>query len=235
MTSQVATSFATKQLSVSSIPSSAFSSDAGVCPVCQAVFKVVGSSGVVRKHGHGHGRSPCSGSGKPPLAPSFIIIDTSANHNNGLLLTPDSTASQFGISNPFRPTLRRIPGGARQKCAQAFETRLRALLASPTDLGYWRGVLQFADCLSQPSRGGKRHNLTTQIATQIDRVTQPSQSQLLSHRRSQLEAEVRVRVIKGLRASAKLQEGDIRGGGTLPLLRRDTCTTNSRDSTSTPC
>ena len=91
----------TSQLNVSSIPSSASSSDAGVCPVCQAVFKVVGSSGVVRKHGHGHGRPPCSGSGKPPLAPPSTTVDTSANHINDSVLTLDFTASQFC---PFKPT-----------------------------------------------------------------------------------------------------------------------------------
>ena len=126
----------------------------------------------------------------------------------------------FTLDVPCRATLRRIPRGARQRAAQTLDTRLRALLAAPTDLTLWREALRFADCLSQPARGGKRHNLTSQLLTQFDRVAKglsptptscgdsgprPPRAKQGGHRGGG-EDEVVV-----ARASAKLQEGDIRG------------------------
>ena len=194
------------------------SNDVGICSVCAANYKIVGSSGLVRKHGHGHGRQPCLGSGKLiPRATQPSSSNVSVDQSIDPALIPDAT--EFDISAPFKPTLRRIPRGARQKCAQAFNSRLRALLSAPSDLSCWKGVLQFAECLSQPNRGGKRHNLTSQVSTQIDRVvkglavqgtvttdssSQPSQGQSRKAKVTGTDGYVR-------RVSAKLQEGDIKG------------------------
>jgi hypothetical protein len=86
-------------------------------------------------------------------------------------------------------------------------------------LSCWRRVLQFADCLSQPSRGGKRQNLTTQVSVQIDRVASGHTVQTTTDPESSTQpSRGRGKVDKGIgadsavrRASAKLQEGDIRG------------------------
>ena len=195
----------------------------GACTVCGALVKIVTSTGVLYRHGHGHGRFPCAGSGLPPQAPAPPILDAS-----GDLFEDDPTpnggvaANDFVLLAPHRATLRRIPRGARQKAAQAFETRIRAVVAAPVDLSRWSEALNFANCLSQPARGGKRHNLTNQLTTQIDRAVKglsstqadpPSQDSSAHHQRGRRggtragdEDDAAVS-----RASAKLQEGDIRG------------------------
>src|SRR5271170_4809185 len=190
----------------------------GSCSVCGATVKLV-SSGAAYRHGHGHGRPACPGSGQPPRAPLIDNLDASANlfeadtSTNG-----SSSAITFGLRPPGRSTLRRVPQGARQRAAQALGARLQALLAAPEDLDRWREALQFADCLAQPLRGGKRHNLTTQIVTQIDRTARgmgpalddsqapDSGGNAQRKRKVRDEQDGAVR-----RASAKLQEGDIRG------------------------
>ena len=107
----------------------------------------------------------------------------------------------------------------------ALETCLRALLATPDDLNRWRDVIQFASCISQPPRGGKRHNLTTQIVSQIDRATRsrctnPGNLSSTADNRAPPAPQKKARGGPGgmdmdeaavHRASAKLQEGDIRG------------------------
>ena len=65
-----------------------------------------------------------------------------------------AAAPVFAIQPPHRTTLRRIPQGARQRAAQVLNTRLRALLTAPDDVNRWRDIVQYADCLSQPARGG---------------------------------------------------------------------------------
>ena len=104
----------------------------GCCPVCGATIKLVASSGAVYRHGHGHGRPACAGSGQPPVAPPPVILDASAD----LFDDPPDPPAQggavqqgFRIDAPIRPALRRIPQGARQRASQAFTTRLRALLS----------------------------------------------------------------------------------------------------------
>src|SRR5277367_3746580 len=190
----------------------------GSCSVCGSTVKLV-SSGAAYRHGHGHGRPACPGSGQPPRAPLIDNLDASADLFEADTSTNGSNlAITFGLRPPGRSTLRRVPQGARQRAAQAFGARLQALLAAPEDLDRWREALQFADCLAQPLRGGKRHNLTTQIVTQIDRTARgmgpalddsqapDSGGNAQRKRKVRDEQDGAVR-----RASAKLQEGDIRG------------------------
>jgi len=190
----------------------------GSCSVCGATVKLV-SSGAAYRHWHGHGRPACLGSGQPPRAPLVDILDASADlFEADTSANGSSPAVTFGLRPPGRSTLRRVPQGARQRAAQALRARLQALLAAPEDLDRWREALQFADCLAQPPRGGKRHNLTTQIVTQIDRTARgigpalddsqapDSGGNAQQKRKVRDEQDGAVR-----RASAKLQEGDIRG------------------------
>ena len=127
------------------------SRDIGLCIVCGASFKINPASGLLHKHGHGRGRPPCQGSGQLPRAATSTDPITSAVPGSSSSATAE-LSPPFSIRNPSKPTL----------------NRLRALLASPDDLDCWDRVVHFADCLSQPSRGGKHHNLTSQIMTQID-------------------------------------------------------------------
>ena len=129
-------------------------------------------TGVVRKHGHGHNRPYCAGSGSLPVRisshnpdPSLAYLDVTDDTLGVTVETGSGRTLDFNLSSPSRPTIRRIPRGSRSKAAQAFESRLRTLLSSPDDLGCWRNLLSFADCLSQPVRGGKRQTLTSQISS----------------------------------------------------------------------
>ena len=192
----------------------------GCCAVCGATVKLVASTGAIHRHGHGHGRPACAGSGRLPQAPPPPALDASADLFDDSPVPPTQGGAStlgFVIDAPSRATLRRIPQGARQRASQAFATRLRALLSSPDDLGRWRDALQFGECLSQPARGGKRYNLTTQIVNQIDRAVKGQGSAPMepaaapTHRPGGTRkiADEEDKVVS--RASAKLQEGDIRG------------------------
>jgi len=147
----------------------------GICSECGASVKIITSTGVLFRHGHGYGRLGCSDSGQPPLSVLPRPLDAAVDLFN---VEPDpqsaESTSDFVFLPPGRATLKRIPRGARQKAALSLELRLRALLAAPMSLDNWRDLLQFASSLSQPQRGGKRNNLTTQIVSQIDRCGTPS-------------------------------------------------------------
>src|SRR5206468_3713987 len=82
------------------------------------------------------------------------------------------TVHLSAINIPSRPTLRRIPKGVRAKAASLFETRLRTVWTYPNEVRCWNDLFLFTDCLTQPSRGSRRQNLTSLIATQIDRAAQ---------------------------------------------------------------
>src|SRR5688572_22288034 len=83
----------------------------GTCSVCGAAFKLVASTGVLRKHGHCNDRQPCAGSGRPPVIPSAPELDASVD----LFLSPHSSpspptlhsvnSSVFNLSCPSRPTI----------------------------------------------------------------------------------------------------------------------------------
>jgi len=102
---------------------------AGICEVCQLSFCVVGSSGVLRKHGWGQGRQTCTGSGLIPLA-QVVSPETSP---------PSFTTDAHTI--PPRPPinslfdfpvvqgviLKRIP----KACRLLFERCLRDVIDAP--------------------------------------------------------------------------------------------------------
>ena len=197
---------------------------AGLCSVCGALFKLVPSSGVLRRHGHGHGRPPCQGSGAPPATqpPPPSLDNTSGDlfeDSLSSLTTPSTiTPPALDFRRPPRATLKRIPRGARQGAARLFEKRLNAVSRRPDDRGAWRDLLQFGGCLAQPLRGGKRNNLTSSILAQIDRVDrgQPAQEEgpggiyrqgrkVRHHGADDLDREA------ARRASMKLDAGDVRG------------------------
>ena len=166
--------------SQSTVPSSQSSStrgQSGVCSECGATFKLVQASGFVWKHGHGHGRPFCLASDRLPASHSIPDLSSSADRlDSSQASSLDASQrdallnAEFTLPSSPRQTLRRIPRGVRQKAALTFENCLRKVLATPDDLGSWRSLFQFAECLSQPVRGGKRQNLTSQISSQIDRV-----------------------------------------------------------------
>ena len=181
--------------------------------------------GELWKHGHGVGQTECPGSHRLPQPNSTSSLGQASDLDQPVVIHdslsgPDCVRG-FEFPAPSRPTLRRIPHGARLKAAAALESRLRSVITSSGDLDCWTRLLCFAECLSQPTRGGKRFNLTTRIVTQIDqsqgrqspnvpvqnylsRVFTPKCRDRKANEESEEELLVR-------RASSKLQEGDISG------------------------
>lgn len=171
-------------------------------------------------HGHGHGRPACQGSGQPPMG-GFDIQRARPAGDTSVDPLLDSSRQDlegglgFELRPPTRHTLKRIPRGARQKAAQGLDRCIRAVVSTPLDLDAWRNLLQFADCLSQPIRGGKRNNLTTQVVSQIDNIgartsfTQSDSQEFQEQRRGQGVRQGDAGIAH--RASMKLQDGDIRG------------------------
>jgi hypothetical protein len=196
---------------------SVLSHRSGICLECGAPVKITATTGVLYRHGHGHGRPACPGSGQPPesILPQSLNAAADSSFVEPVSQRADTTGD-FVIRPPSRATLKRIPRGARQKAALSLESHLRALLAAPTSLDNWMNVLQFASSLSQPQRGGKRHNLTSQIVSQIvgygnppSGMPQAAPTQSRKMRQTEWDKGGDDSAVR--RASVKLQEGDIRG------------------------
>src|SRR5258708_20887927 len=105
----------------------------GVCTVCDQVFTLVPSSGVLRRHGYGGSYPPCPGSGQLPVggSPSH---DSSGVLDDGMCCSPDTSmfpdsvldTSQeiFSISPIEVNLIKHIPRAARQRAAIVFESCL---------------------------------------------------------------------------------------------------------------
>ena len=66
------------------------------------------------------------------------------------------------------PTWNRVPKGAQQSLAEFFQKLLTELLRDPTDANKWLHLLTMPkQCLKQPTRGGKKYNLTAHLRKQI--------------------------------------------------------------------
>ena len=137
--------------------------------MCGDVFRLT-IAGTLSKHGHGHGRPPCPGSGRLPKDQAWAADETS--HDLFELTVSDAAASSgpiFSYTHPSRGPLKRIPAGARQRAATLFERRLRDVIARSDDPRAWKDLLEFGACLSQPQRGGAQRNFTSLVLKQIDR------------------------------------------------------------------
>src|SRR5207248_2030318 len=101
--------------------------ESGTYVVCRATFKLVPASGVVRKHGHGHGRPQCPGYGCLPESKQASDLHSSVDLFNSSMAGPADCIHENGRLDagfifpiPQKPTLRKIPHGVRQKAALAF-------------------------------------------------------------------------------------------------------------------
>jgi len=152
------------------------------CSVCGSSFRTVLSSGLLRKHGWGHGHPPCVGSG---MLPGVAVLDhvlhmTALNapsqigsENSQLGL--DAQSKQFTFEPPGGVLLKRLPRGARMRASAAFESCLRGVLDVGADEFSWKRLLSFPRCFYRPSRGRKRYNLTSRIFAQIEAFENGSQ------------------------------------------------------------
>jgi hypothetical protein len=205
----------------SSAPSSS-ANKKGICSVCGALQKLVVSSNVLWKHGHGHGRPTCPGSGQPPKASSWAPVHpaSSAPQPGGTLMDTDRPPGavlppSFNLSRPTMPTLPRIPKGTRRIAASTLLSRLRGVIDAPDDITMWGGLLGFASALMYPEQGATGRNLTTRVIHQMEgkqRSRLPHGQSLTvgpkapGSRIALSEEDLMVR-----RATTRLQEGVIRG------------------------
>ena len=188
----------------------------GACSVCGASFRLVESSGVLRKHGHNRSNPPCLGSGRP----SSLASTSTSSGSTTLpcsLPSPAPLPPTFDFHRPSRAPLKRIPRGARLRAATVYKERARGVINKPEDVSCWARLLNFEACLVQPVRGGKHHNFTKQVLNQIDLAgTDPqsihgSSNRLAISRRERPRASVNMDEEAAKRASIKLDCGDIRG------------------------
>ena len=138
----------------------------------------------------------------------------------------DTSADLFdsSISNPPTPTLshppsqssqtlKRIPKGARAQASSLLTRLIRDVLSNVNDLRPWVRLLNFShSCFACPARGGRSRNLTTLVIRQIAAFDEGRQQSAgpatrSSGRRRQSDGDEKV----ANRASAKLEEGDIKG------------------------
>ena len=144
----------------------------GECSVCHAVRQLHLGAGTV--HRHGPRDNPCPGSDKPPVPctihqPSATPPDSISSHNVASVSLSSSTTavnSAVRFMHPVlaRRTIKHIPKSARPACAKRYAELLRHCINEPQNLQTWEKLLTFGrDVLTQPERGGKRHNLTSII------------------------------------------------------------------------
>ena len=140
------------------------------CAVCGATFKVIVSSGKLRRHGHGNGQPPCPGSLQLPRVATAGA--TNSSHAAPSMLAPGQPQGSgpqttdprdFVFLHPERPVLLRIPKGTRQRAATEIENRLTSVVNAPDDISKWSNLLNFASTLTRPVRRGGGRNLITQV------------------------------------------------------------------------
>ena len=139
-----------------------------------------------------------------------ITTESSKNFN------PDNENQEVpnDVTNFFKkrtPTLNRVPKGARLSLAEFFQKLLTELLRDPTDENNWLPLLTIPkQCLKQPTRGGKKYNLTAHVKMQI---TDFSSSEGLTRRSENVPSRPARKRESSLiyRVSRKMEAGDVKG------------------------
>ena len=141
----------------------------GICSVCYRKSRLLSDGITVYRHGHG---GKCLGSGKPCTTSigqhshQIAIQPSQSIQANDGVTSFEPVQESFRLSHPFLPgpTLKHIPKGARQTCANRLIVLIRNVIENPEEEDAWMTLLQFGpDVLLKPARGGKRHNLTNTI------------------------------------------------------------------------
>ena len=195
-------------LSSSSDRPSVSNSSTGNCSVCHAAVHLIKSKGTIRKHGHGRGQAVCPGS---HLAPVCLTLASSVD-----TFCPEQSGDRalVHVNHPGK-ILRRIPRGARSQAADRLTSTIQRILDEPLTPKPWQDLMDFASaCFSQPTRGGKRRNLTKVILQQINATSAATSTDIsgLTQRcadgRKRAESDDKS---AARRASLKLEEGDVKG------------------------
>ena len=208
----------------------------------RARIKLVRSSGLLRRHGRQD--NPCTGHNLSPVTGSFVPAvsgptttraafqasadDTSVDLFDSSSSTPTPTPS---VSHPTRgaPILKRLPKGVRLRASTVLQRLIQNVVRDPQNADHWGRLFSFTPaCFARPSRGGKSRNLTSLVKRQIEAFDSGA-SGLHTPRASGTSGKKHAGTWKGVskaelvarRASAKLEEGDVKGA--IRLLRsRDT-------------
>jgi len=156
----------------------------GTCSCCFAVRQLHLKDGTV--HLHGPRSNPCPGSHKLPLSQPNLVLTThssqpslqSSSQPNSTSVPPSTSTT---LTPPFthpsvnQPIIKHIPKSARPSCCSALSSLLLNVTRSPDDLNAWSNLFNFgSNTLFKPSRGGKRHNLTSIIKKRADDVLHSS-------------------------------------------------------------
>ena len=140
-------------------------SPVGPIPCCEGVFCLCPTSSLLRRHGKGHGRLNCTGSGLFPMGLGILeggVSAGSAGNSFQVLLAPSP------LHEPFTGSiLKRIPRSARVQGAAVLGRCVREVLKHPNDTGTWVRFFLFPTCFDKPIRGGARSNLTSNILAQL--------------------------------------------------------------------
>lgn len=196
-------------------------------------IRIVRTTGLLWRHGPrsnpctGGNNAPLPGSHRPvtqtgtqpPLDPtsSAELDDTSADLFDSFHSLPPPAAPSIGHPPRASQILKRIPKGARLDASRVLTGLIRDVVRDTGCGDVWVRLFGFAPCcLARPGRGGKSRNLTTLVIRQIqaydsrvDTNSRPDRCGL-PHRVRRGRGKDEDEEVAG-RASAKLEEGDIRG------------------------
>ena len=147
-------------------------------------------------------------------------LQSSSLPNSTSLPPSTSTTPSPPFTHPSvnQPIIKHIPKSARPACCSALSSLLLNVTRSPDDLNAWSNLFNFgSNTLFKPSRGGKRHNLTSIIKKRADDVLHSSTNgtaissslpscadRSLSSRKSDATSSLAARI------SAKIEDGNIR-------------------------
>ena len=164
----------------------------GTCSSCHAVRQLHLKDGTV--HQHGPRGNPCPGSHQLPLSqhtsnslsasqntsisfPVPLIVQPTVHTTSHATPLPSSvsvhTSNTPSFTHPTvnQPIIKHIPKSARPACCSALSSLLLHITRSPDNLTAWSNLFNFGlVTLAKPSRGGKRHNLTSVVKKRADDV-----------------------------------------------------------------
>ena len=201
----------------------------GSCAVCKRDgICIVNTTGLLRQHGPHDNR--CKGGRSRPLPGSQRSTQShpSSSVDQSQTATTPDTGGSTGVSatlsshsdtlqHPARNTqiLKRIPKGARPAAANLLHKLIRDVLQHPSSTTRWSKLLGFSGaCFAKPSRGGKSHNLTTNIVKQVQQYetsTEPITVPLSCHPKQRDKPAKSNDETLATMAAAKLEDGDVKG------------------------
>src|SRR5260221_3134665 len=143
----------------------------GTCQVCRNRVKLIASDGNLRKHGHGQGREPCSGSHKPPESEQTENADAiSSASSQGVLGGKFENINFDVMPHPPNngPPLLRIPKAARNPLSALLIRLIQAVVIDKHNVSKWSSLLSFGGLiLSKPRRGGVKHSLSNTVLKRV--------------------------------------------------------------------